>query len=444
MLIGHDVMVPLADGGHARYANFDYAANAPCLESVKITVDELLGWYASVHRGTGWKSQVTTAAYEAARTDVAEFVGARDNDCVIFTRNTTDGINLLAHVLPAGGRVVTWASEHHADLLPWQRHHLHLLEIPPDPMAALTSLHQVLRYYQVDLVAVTGASNVTGEVWPIAEIAGLAHRYGAKVVLDAAQLAPHQPVDIRAWEVDVVALSGHKLYAPFGAGALVGHCDWLEQGPPMLRGGGAVDFVHVDDVAWTHLPDRQEAGSPNVVGAVTLATACRELIALGMAQQEWREEYLVFRLEKGLQAIDGLRFYRMWPDGHLKVPVLTFNLEHVPYAVLATALSAEYGIGVRHGCFCAHPLMIHLLGIPDNHARELAASRHSETPQYLPGAVRASLGLGTTEQDVDLLIMAVTELAAREDWSRYQLSTDGTECSVIDDQRRLPCLPFPL
>ncbi len=199
----------------------------------------------------------------------------------------------------------------------------------------------------------TGASNVTGEIWPYAEIARLAHRHGARVLLDAAQLAPHHPIDLTGSEIDYVAISGHKLYAPFGVGALVGRPDWLRSGEPFLAGGGAVDYVTVDDVLWTELADRQEAGSPNVLGAVALGVACRTLQTAGMDRLAATESVLLEEASAGVAAVANAQLYQLWPTEHPRIGVLAFNLHGVSYATLAAVLSAEYGIGVRHGCFCA-------------------------------------------------------------------------------------------
>lgn len=285
-LVGSELCVPLVDGSRRRYVNLDYAASAPCLVSVKQAVDALLPWYSSVHRGAGYKSQLATDAYEGARGAVRAFVGGRPDDVVVFTRNTTDAVNLLAAAVPQGCEVFGFAVEHHANLLPWRRGDFTLLPLPAGPEHALELLEQALRRGRPRpagagrLVTVTGASNVTGEIWPYAELAALAHRYGARLLLDAAQLAPHRAIDLAAADVDYLALSGHKLYAPFGAGALIGRPDWLAVGTPFLAGGGAVRYVGTDTVLWAELPDRQEAGSPNVVGAVALGAACGTLEAL--------------------------------------------------------------------------------------------------------------------------------------------------------------------
>ncbi|MGH3647225.1 MAG: aminotransferase class V-fold PLP-dependent enzyme, partial [Micromonosporaceae bacterium] len=281
VVVGQDQLVPLDGGGHAPYANFDYAASAPCLAGVAAAVTEALSEYASAHRGAGILSQRTTRRYEQARETVKEFLGCRDDDTVVFTRNTTDATNLLAHALPAGARVVVFGSEHHATLLPWPD--AVRLPIPASPAEAVRSVDAALRELRRGgdrapiLVAVTGASNVTGELWPIAEIALVARRHDARVFLDAAQLAPHRAVDGAGLGVDYVAVSGHKLYAPFGAGVLAGRTDWLDAAPPYLAGGGASRYVGdaTSSVEWSDGAGRHEAGTPNVVGAVALAEACR-------------------------------------------------------------------------------------------------------------------------------------------------------------------------
>ena len=402
-LLDADLRVPLVTGGEVGYANFDYAASAPCATAAYRAVTDLLPRYASVHRGAGLPSQACTRAYERARTSVAGFLGCRADDEVIFTRNTTDATNLLAHALPADATVVVFDAEHHATLLPWR--HAVRLPVPDSPAAAVRGVDAALRELRRGeddrplLVAVTGASNVTGEIWPVREIATVAHRYGARVFLDAAQLAPHREVDVDALGVDYVALSGHKLYAPFGAGVLAGRSDWLDAAAPYLSGGGATALVGdaTNDVSWSTGPARHEAGSPNVVGAVALAAVCEALSAADRDALAVHEQALTERLLAGLAAIDGVRLLRLFADGP-RVGIAAFAVPGIDSDVLAAALSAEYGIGVRDGLFCAHPLTRRLL--------------HEAGPDAPRTAVRASIGLGTTEADVDRLLAAVAALAA--------------------------------
>ncbi|HEY4094554.1 MAG TPA: aminotransferase class V-fold PLP-dependent enzyme [Baekduia sp.] len=398
-LVGGDLQVPLVDGEWVRYANLDNAASAPALRQVADTVAELLPYYGSVHRGAGFASLVSTEAYTRAREIVRGFVGARADDLVLFTRNTTDALNLLADALPVGTTVLTFTGEHHANLLPWRRGDVRHLAIPASPADALAALEAELRGLggRTALVAVTGASNVTGEVWPIAEIARVAHEYGARVALDAAQLAAHRPIDIAAWGVDYVAFSGHKIYAPYGAGVLAGPADWLDAARPHLAGGGAVRNVTVEGVEWATGPARHEGGTPAALGAVAIAAAVGALGEAGWDRIQAHEQELLDRLLRGLDAIGGVRTYELWERGHDRVGVVSFNAAGVDPALLAAALGAEHGIGVRDGSFCAHPLMDHFA------ARDDAARQ----------AVRASIGVGTGADDIDRLLLAIEGIARR-------------------------------
>lgn len=387
--------------------NLDYAATAPCLEAAAAAVADLLPWYASVHRGAGALSQRCTLAYEHAREQVAGFLGCRSDDHVVFTRHTTDALNLLAAALPESTRVVTFASEHHANLLPWPR--LVRLPVPASPADAVRAVDAAVRELRRGgdrdpiLVAVTGASNVTGELWPVGAIARIARRHGARTVLDAAQLAPHLPVDVEALEVDYAALSGHKLYAPFGVGVLAGRPDWLDAAPPYLAGGGAT--VHVgdglQDVRYATGPARHEAGTPHLLGAVALAAACDALGSADPAALRTREEGLLARLREGLAALPGVAELRMFAPSAERVGIVSFAVTGHESADVSAYLAREHGIGVRDGLFCAHPLVRRLLA-------EAAARLGRPLP---PTAVRASLGLGSTATDIDRLVTALADLA---------------------------------
>jgi selenocysteine lyase/cysteine desulfurase len=397
-VLGGDIDVP-TDGGVVRYANFDIAASAPCLTAAADAVNALLPYYASVHRGAGALSQRCTLAYEQARQVVADFLGCGPEHTVVFTRNTTDATNLLAHALPPGTRVVTFAAEHHANLLPWPA--AVRLPLPTTPGAAVAAVDTALRQLGRGpaLVAVTGASNVTGELWPVHDITAIAHQHDARVVLDAAQLAAHHPIDLDSLGADYVVASGHKLYAPFGTGVLAGRSDWLDAAPPYLRGGGATSRVDdtVAQVHWHTGPARHEAGTPNLLGAVALAAVCAALDAVDRHALANQEAALLARLRRGLDAIPRIHQLALFGPDHPRVGIVSFAVEGLDSATVAARLSSGYGIGVRDGLFCAHPLTRQLL---------------AHAPVTLPNtAVRASLGLGTTVADVDRLLAALAEIA---------------------------------
>ncbi|HZQ28347.1 MAG TPA: aminotransferase class V-fold PLP-dependent enzyme [Acidimicrobiales bacterium] len=441
-LVGADTTVPVVDGRRVRYVNLDYAASAPALMEVAEAVGELLPWYASVHRGAGYKSLVSTAVYEEARSAVAAFVGARPDDAVVFTRSTTDALNILAGAVPEGGRVVTFDAEHHANLLPWRRRSFVHLPTPATPDAAVDAIDDFLANAPnptETLVSVAGASNVTGELWPIARLAETVHRHGARLCVDAAQWAPHAPIDMVAEGIDYLALSGHKLYAPYGSGALVGRTDWLATAEPLVAGGGAVQFVSVDDVQWADVPGRFEAGSPNVVGAAALGTACRALARIGMDKVAAHEHEALSYLRQQLAGVAAFEQYALWPDSP-RIAVVTGNLAGRPHGLVATALSAEYGIGVRDGCFCAHPLMMQLLGVDPTCAAETRAAMAEGRLREVPGAVRISTGLGTTSHDIDAVAAALAQVA--DGGPRWQYRWSEQAGGWRPDPETRPLLPF--
>ena len=401
--------VPLATGGTVDYAQLDHAASTPALESVVRAVETATRTYSSVHRGTGWLSRVTSAHYEAAREEVARFVGARADDVVVLTRTTTDATNLLARALPEGTPVLVFASEHHASLLPWPAATTHRLPVPASPEEALGRLEAALLGLAggpAPLVVVTGASNVTGELWPVERAVAVARRHGARVLLDAAQLVAHRRVDLAALDADWVAFSGHKLHAPFGTGALVGRRDWLDPADPHLAGGGCPAARNRHRTPWASRAARHEGGSPNVLGAVALAAACAALRQHRAAVEE-HERRLGARLLAGLRGIPGVQVHSLFGDDHDRVPVAAFTVEGLDSHLVASALSAEHGIGVRAGRFCAHPLVDHLLG------RDRVAGTAGDT------AVRASAGIATTEEHLERFLAAVADLASHGPVLRY-------------------------
>jgi selenocysteine lyase/cysteine desulfurase len=441
-LIGGDLEVPLAGGGSARYVNLDFAASAPALRSVAATVDQALAWYSSVHRGAGYASQVSTRLYEAARQAIHEFVGAGPDDVVILVRNTTEAMNTLAHALRLrpGQVVLTTEVEHHANLLPWRRLAPVVHLPPPDsPEHLLAALDEALRVHDVGIVAMTGASNVTGEVFPIADVAARAHAAGALMVVDGAQLAPHRTIDMVAMGIDCLAISGHKMYAPFGTGALIAPRALLQDAEPLMAGGGAVDLVTLDSVMWTGLPDRHEAGSPNVIGAIALGAACTALSRLGMEAVAAHEHELLAELDGQLATMPRIRRLRLW-DGDTvdRLGVCTFLVDGMHHAHVAAVLSAEFGIGVRHGCFCAHPYITRLLGIDPIEAERMRGHLQRGERREIPGAVRASFGLGTTHADIERLTAALRSIITDGPRLEYTQEAETGDFIPVNDQRGWP------
>ena len=272
-----------------------------------------------------------------------------------------------------------------------------------------------------------------------------AHERGIPVVVDAAQLAPHRPLPADA---DFLAWSGHKMYAPFGAGVLLGPARAFADGDPFLAGGGAVDLVDLDEVIWTDPPEREEAGSPNVVGAVALHAAIETLTAIGWPALISHERRIARLLRHGLAAIPGIRL--LGPDAET-LPVATFTVEGVPHALVAARLAAEEGIGVRHGCFCAHPYLMRLLGLTREEVRRFRDQVRRGDRSEVPGAVRASAGLNTTGDDIARLLDAVARVARgdpppipyRQDRRTGDFHPSGHVPGLTDqpDSHNAPCSP---
>ncbi|MFG2562232.1 aminotransferase class V-fold PLP-dependent enzyme [Streptomyces sp. NPDC048496] len=458
-VLGRDVTVPLVTGGEVTYAALDYAASAPALQRVWDDVAAYAPYYGSVHRGAGYLSQLSTDLFENSRRTVAEFLGCRpEGDQVIFTRSTTDSLNLLAAVIPADCQVFVFETEHHASLLPWRDARVTYLNAPRTPAEAVETLERALADRDLSpnsqlrsskggplgpaLVCVTGASNVTGELWPVKELAAAAHAHGARIVLDAAQLAPHHPVDIAGLDVDWVAFSGHKLYAPFGSGVLAGRADWLQDAEPYLAGGGASRKVarRTDggvDVEWHSTAARHEAGSPNVIGVHSIASACRALTEAGFDRLVAREQQLVTRVREGLAEVPQVKVLSLFGDDAPRVGVISFVVAGWNSSHFAAALSAEYGIGVRDGLFCAHPLVRTLLGsgpqdpgecgAPEAEPGELPRSRTDSTGGTpLLNAIRVSFGAGTPDEHIERFVRAVKELVSKG--ARWAYRTEGGRC----------------
>jgi cysteine desulfurase/selenocysteine lyase len=426
-IVGIDRTVPLLDGTTVPYLNLDNAASTPALRDVLEAVERFLPYYSSVHRGTGYKSRLSSAAYDHAHQIVAAFVGADPAaNTVIFGKNTTEAVNKLSYRLPlrSDSVVLTTILEHHSNDLPWRRAAkvVHVGATPEGRLDEDDFDRQLARYGdRVALVTVSGASNVSGFVQPIHRLARKAHAAGARILADVAQMAPHRAVAMRPQDdpehLDFVVLSAHKMYAPFGTGALIGPRELFLETPPEYQGGGTVDAVTLDEVLWADTPDREEAGSPNVIGAVALAAAANTLMNVGMdVIADHEHELVVYALDR-LARIPGMRLYGETDPrkARERVGVIPFNVESVPHALLAAVLGYEGGIGVRNGCFCAHPYVVHLLRLSARETADWRAQMARGDKSDMPGLVRASFGCYNTTEDVDRLA-EMLERVVRNDY----------------------------
>jgi selenocysteine lyase/cysteine desulfurase len=417
----------------ATYVNLDNAASTPALRDVMDAVARFVPYYSSVHRGTGFKSRLSTMAYDQAHEIISHFVGADPrSNVVIFGKNTTEAINKLSFRLsaPADSVVITTLLEHHSNDLPWRaRYPVEHVRALPDGRLDEDHFDWLLQHHagRIALVAVAGASNVSGFLQPIHRLARKAHAAGAPILVDAAQLAPHRRVDMRPDDdpehLDFVTISAHKMYAPFGTGALIGPRDQFLRGAPEYPGGGTVDVVTLDEVDWAGAPDRDEAGSPNVVGAVALAAAAQALMEIGMDAIAAHEQELLAYATARLLAIPGVTIYGESRPEWLaeKVGVIPFNLDGFSHFLVAAILGYEGGIGVRSGCFCAHPYVVHLLQLDAEAARAWRTQLLGGDRSHMPGMVRISFGCYNTTGDVDRLVDMLARIARRDFQGEYLL-----------------------
>ncbi|MBR0672122.1 aminotransferase class V-fold PLP-dependent enzyme [Neoroseomonas soli] len=355
--------------------------------------------YANVHRGAYRLSELATDSYEAARAATARFLNAADPREIVFTRNSTEAMNLVAHswgrgVMKPGQAVLISELEHHANIVPWQMlrddkgNELRVCRVTDSGELDMEDLARKLADGKVGLVAVAHMSNVLGTVTPVERIVALAHAHGAKVLLDGSQAAVHRRVDVQAIGCDFYCFTGHKLYGPTGIGVLWARLEHLDRMPPFLGGGDMISSVTFEKTEWAPVPAKFEAGTPPIIEAVGLHAAIDYVTAIGMTAIETHERALVDHAMGRLSEVPGLTLLGRAQD---RGGVFAFALDTAHPHDLATLLDRA-GIAVRAGRHCAEPL----------HARFGLEN----------GTTRASFGLYTTKEEVDLLARAVTE--ARE------------------------------
>lgn len=439
---GLTVTVPTLTGTR-QYINLDNAASTPAFISVLQTVNNFTPWYSSVHRGNGIKSRLSTQAYERAREVIADFVGANSRDhVVIFSKNTTEAINKLSYRLRLRKRDIVIIShlEHHSNDLPWRSHAI-VKRVPLTAKGSISKrgFEELLQKYagQVRLVAISGASNVTGHIPDIHWFARKAHEAGAQIFVDCAQLAAHRPIQIKSLDdpehIDFIAMSAHKMYAPFGSGALIGRRDTFMHGEPEYTGGGTISSVSRKSVTWALPPDSEEAGSPNVIGAVAFAKAIQTLQKLGLMRIARHEAELTAYALKQLQTVPGLTIYGdIDPqNAHLRSGVIPFTLQNMPSHLVSAVLGYEWGIGVRSGCFCAQPYVMELLGVTDATQELIRYHIRHHRRDLVPGMVRISFGLYNTYEEVNMLVSAL-QIIAKGTRRQYILDKDSGTYTPVD------------
>lgn len=463
---GRATPYPRADGTTGPRIYLDSAASNLRFQGAEAVVEQAMTHYANTHSHLHHGARIMTEAYAQAHETVRQFVGAPDDYTAIFCgTGVTGGLNRMARVLSAQRSerdvVITTLMEHHANDLPHRKHMrkvVHVpLEVDPDGNAGrvdMAALRAAIQEHgnQLNYVAVTAASNVTGIANPVHEIAAAAHEVGALCVVDAAQSAAHRPIHLPGntpdEALDVLCLSGHKIYAPGSPGVIVARKDLFAQHEPEVVGGGIVEFVDAKRYDVTDaLPEREEAGTPNLPGALLLGATLRILQRVGMDAVEADEQALTQYAMSALNEIDGLTIYGSHRlEVAERIGVITLNLHDLPHGLVTAALNDYFGIAVRNECFCAQPFVRQLLGIAD--AEGVAPPNCTDTcgPRTQPGMVRISFGLYNTHRDVDAVVNALRDLVERPDWyrERYRPVHDGSGDWVHTDFEVPPTDHFDL
>lgn len=373
-----------------------YLDNAATTQKPRCVVDAITEEYysvnANVHRGVHFLSQQATELHEAARETVRRFINARSTNEIVFTRGTTESINLLASsfgeaCMTEGDEIIVSTMEHHSNIVPWQllreRRGIVIRVIPmSDDGRLLLDEYERLFNERTRLVCVAHVSNVLGTVNPVRQMIATAHAHGVPVLVDGAQSVPHMAVDVQALDADFYAFSGHKVYGPTGVGVLYGKEKWLDRLPPYQGGGEMIQHVSFERTTFNELPYKFEAGTPDYIGTHALATALDYVSNLGMKDIEAYEHELTCYATERLQAIEGMRIFGTTPD---KGSVISFLVGDIHHFDLGTLLD-RLGIAVRTGHHCAQPLM-ERLGIE--------------------GTVRASFSFYNTREEVDALVAGI-------------------------------------
>ena len=369
-----------------------YLDNAATTQKPKQVIDKIVESYchanANIHRGVHYLSQLATEAHESARKTVQKFLNAGSSSEIIFTRGTTDAINLVASsfakaCMKPGDEIIVSAMEHHSNIVPWQLQEANLKVIPLNEIGEL-DLEAFTRLFseRTRLVAVTHISNVLGTINPVEEIIRIAHAHNVPVLIDGAQAAAHLPVDVQALDADFYVFSGHKIYAPTGTGALYGKEKWLERIPPYQGGGEMIASVTFEKSTFNELPYKFEAGTPDFIGSAGLAEALHYVESLGWSTIHNHEEALLKYATEKLNAIEGVRIFGQSPCKGGVISFLVGNIHHYDMGMLLDQL----GIAVRTGHHCADPLM-RILGIE--------------------GTARASFAIYNTLEEIDALIAGI-------------------------------------
>lgn len=427
LFIGLDEKVCDENGNCIDGINFDNAATTPPIKSSIEYMQKLSNTYASIGRGTGQKAEITTNLYKDSKNFLLDFFNIKDKDkyVVIYVSNTTEGINKLAKTLKKSKDeiVLTSRMEHHSNDLPWRkRGTVDYVDVDNHGRLKLEELEDKLKrnYGKIKYVSLAGASNVTGYINNIHFIAKLVHKYGAKLIVDGAQLVPHVKVNINVddedEQIDFLVFSSHKIYSPFGVGVIIGLKEDFVNTEPDYLGGGTVELVLDNDIKFLLPPEKNEAGTPNFLGVMGLINTLRTIDSIGYDYIEEHERLLLKHTIDGLKKIPKVINYGDTINLNDRLGIATFNLENMYHHDLANILAKKKGISVRHGWFCAHPYCRRLMNVSEYEAKEFIENPNKK----MLGMVRISFALYNTINEVDIFlnILEAISLGQIKDYSK--------------------------
>ena len=409
LFIGLDKKVSITNNNKIIPINFDNAATTPVFKSVLDRISKACELYGAIGRGLGQKSEYSTKIYAESRNYILDFFNApKDKYTVIFVNNTTEGINRLSNILieDKSNIVITSRMEHHSNDLPWRgKCNLKYIEVDENGRLKLDELEYLLEKNKglVKYVTVTAASNVTGYINNLSYLSKLVHKYNAKLIIDGAQIVAHKKIDFSETSIDYLVFSAHKMYAPFGSGAIIGLKEEFERLNSDLKGGGTVESVLDDSEVLLPPPEKNEAGSPNFFGAIALVEAMKELDNIGYEVIEKNEKILLKHAIKGLNSIKDIISYGDNLNIEDRLGIVIFNIKDIYHAECARLLADLRAIAVRQGAFCAHPYVKRLLNLnAEESARHLVDSSCK-----MPGMVRASFGVYNSTKEIDIFLNTI-------------------------------------
>ncbi|RPI15040.1 MAG: aminotransferase class V-fold PLP-dependent enzyme [Ignavibacteriae bacterium] len=415
---------------------FDHGASThPPQPVLNKYIDFLKNYYANVHRGKHFLSLISSELFDNVYNTIFDFIkGDKELNSIILTSNTTTALDIAASVMrDYEGVTLVSLMEHHSNDLPHRcRSEVIHYGLNPDGSIDMDDLLLKLQSNKVKLVAVTGASNVTGFMPDIHMIAGMAHAHGAKILVDGAQLLAHRKIDVKPNSdddhIDFIAAAGHKAYAPFGSAFLFGPKDIFDEAEPYIPGGGTVVYVTEDDVYYSDSPDRHQGGTPNIGGAIALAESLKFLSNVGMENIREHEVELTAYALKRLKEVQDLKVL-----GNIKAEqrlgVVSFNVGDLDNNLVSMVLNYESAIATRNGCFCAHPYLHELLELGD--ITELKAKLIRGEEVDMPGAVRLTIGIFNTAEEIDALIDALKIISLHQWKADYNQFYAAQICKEI-------------